>query len=71
VDVGGEAVVVIGLRGEICTGARVCACWGVEVGKFEWRFQVGVFKVWVFSSRRFVNSWFPFIDGGNLPTTSR
>jgi hypothetical protein len=68
------------MRTEICTGAGVCASWGVCVGFSSWGFQVGVFKlgcsglcvqVGVFRWVRFVNSWFPFFDGVSLPTTSR
>jgi hypothetical protein len=57
VNVGGGAVFVSGLRAEVCTGAGVCASWGVQVCAFR--------------SGRFVNSWFPFFDGVSLPTTSR
>jgi hypothetical protein len=39
VFVGGGAVFVSGLRAEICTGAGVCASWGVHIG-----FSSGVFK---------------------------
>jgi hypothetical protein len=35
------------LRTEICTGARVCASWGVSVGVFIVGVQVGVFKLGV------------------------
>jgi hypothetical protein len=66
VSVGGGAVFVCGLRAEICTGAGVCASWGVEVGCSSLCVRVGVFR-----SGRFVNSWFPFFDGVSLPTTSR
>jgi hypothetical protein len=51
VSVGGGAVLVSGLRGEISTGAGVCASWVVQVCAF----QVGVF--------RSGHSWFPFFDG--------
>jgi hypothetical protein len=33
------------LRTEICTGAGVCASWGVCVGVFILGFQVGVFRL--------------------------
>jgi hypothetical protein len=44
-----EKYFVTGLRTEICTGAGVCASWGVCVGVFVLGFQVGMFKlgVWV------------------------
>jgi hypothetical protein len=49
---GGGAVLVSGLRAKICTGAGVCASWGVHIGfsgwvlKFvrsSWGVQVGAF----------------------------
>jgi hypothetical protein len=41
---------VTGMRTEICTGAGVCASWGVCVGMFtfvrsSWGVQVGAFLV--------------------------
>jgi hypothetical protein len=39
VSVGGGAVFVSGLRAEICTGAGVCASWGVQVGCSSWVFK--------------------------------
>jgi hypothetical protein len=44
VNVGGGAGLGTGLRVEICTGAWVCARWGVYDGVFILGFQVGVFK---------------------------
>jgi hypothetical protein len=44
VDVGGGAVVVVGLRGEICTGARVCACWVLKLGNSSGVFKLGCSK---------------------------
>jgi hypothetical protein len=40
-----EKYFVTGLRTEICTGAGVCASWGVCVGVFTLGFQVGMFKL--------------------------
>jgi hypothetical protein len=39
------------------------------VVKYGWSSMGG--QVWVFRSGCYVNSWFPFIDGVSLPTTSR
>jgi hypothetical protein len=39
-----EKFFVSGLRTEICTGAGVCASWGVCVGVLILGFQIGVFK---------------------------
>jgi hypothetical protein len=36
---------VTGLRTEICSGAGVCASWGVCVGVIILGFQLGVFKL--------------------------
>jgi hypothetical protein len=50
------AGVVTGMRAEVCVGSGGCTIWGVQV--------------WAFRSGCCVNSWFPFIDGVSLPTTS-
>jgi hypothetical protein len=66
VNVRGGAVLVGTLRAEICTGAEVCASWGVQVGCSSLCGLVGVLR-----SRRFVNSWFPFFNGVSLLTNQK
>jgi hypothetical protein len=42
---GGEIFFVTGLRTESCTGAGVCASWGVHIGFSSWGVQVCAFKL--------------------------
>jgi hypothetical protein len=80
VNVGGGEIFLLLDGSEICTGAGVCASWGVHIGFSKlgcpsWGVQVCAFK-FVRSSLCFqVGAFCEFLvsilDGVSLPTTSR
>jgi hypothetical protein len=59
------------LRVGYCVCDGVCPSgWVVQVGFPSWGGQVEVYNASC-AGRVVIDSWFPFIDGVSLPTTSR